>query len=129
MENLNIHKENAFSAFRKAVQFAEESLRRSKAESSNSIEEAHALLDLAELHICTLESTKSEIEFRQALDIFYQNTVEGNEIVRTKYIAYILKALSGIYSCQGRKKEAEEAMKNGLIWEEKIICQSARKMD
>ena len=121
MKNIvNIHREKALSAFRKAMQSAEASLTTAKSKSPNSIEEAHELLDIAELHLCTLESTKAEIEFTKALDLFYLNSDEDNEKVCIIYISYILKTLSGIYSCQGRKKEAEVAMKNAFIWENKL---------
>ena len=113
------HRDKALCAFRNAMQTAEESLKTAKPEST-SIEKAYELLDLAELHLCTFDSTKAETEYTQALDIFYQNSDGDNERDRIIYISYILKALSGIYSCQGRKIEAEDAMKNALIWEEKL---------
>ena len=117
---VKIHREKALYAFCSAMQSAEESLKTGKSKSPTSIEKAYELLDLAELHLCTFDSTKAETEYTEALDIFYQNSDGDNERDRIIYISYILKALSGIYSYQGRKKDAEVATKNALIWEEKL---------
>ena len=117
---VNTHREKALYAFCRAMQSAEASLKTGKSKSPNSIEKAYELLDLAELHLCTFDSTKAEIEYTEALDIFYQNAEEGNERVRIIYIAYILKALSGIHACLGRKKEAERELKKAMMWEGKL---------
>ena len=117
---VNTHREKALYAFCRAMQSAEASLKTGKSKSPNSIEKAYELLDLAELHLCTFESIKAEIEYTEALDIFYQNAEEGNERVRIIYIAYILKALAGIHACLGRKKEAEIELKKAMIWEGKL---------
>ena len=113
---VKIHREKALYAFCSAMRSAEESLKTGKSKSPNSIEKAYELLDLAELHLCTFDSTKAETEYTEALDIFYQNSDGDNERDHIIYIAYILKALSGIHACLGRKKEAERELKKAMIW-------------
>lgn len=113
----NSHRQKALYAFREAIQTAEKKL--ASTQSSSSIETAKMLIEFAELHLLSNEKAKAEVEFTKALNIFYGC---ANEDVKTciAYVVYILKTLSGIHECMGRRKEAKTEEKEALIWEEKL---------
>ena len=118
MESLvNIHRERAVLAFRKAIQTAEKRL--ASTQSSSSIETAKMLVEFAELHLLSNEKAKAEVEFTKALNFFYACTSEdAKECIA--YVIYILKSLSGLHACQGRKHEAKAEERKAQILEEKL---------
>ena len=114
---VNSHRQKAINAFREAIQTAEKRL--AKTLSSDSIETAKVLIELAELHLLSNEKAKAEVEFTKALNTFYGCT---NEDVKEciAYVIYIFKTLSGMHECMGRRKEAKAEEKGAQILEEKL---------
>lgn len=108
---INNHRQQAKFAYLEAIQMAEKSL--DLAKSSNDIEKAKGFVELAELHLLSFDIIKAEHEFTVALDIFYkfEDDVEGV----SEYVVYILKALSGIHECLGRRKDATDEMRKAII--------------
>jgi hypothetical protein len=115
-EFVNDYRRNALKAFHEGMLVAEEKLK--KNHSSDSIETAE-LLDLAEFHLLTNQTGKAETEFTDALRHFISNKCEDNT-ARISHIVYILKTLSGLHTCQGRKHEAKAEETDALIWEERL---------
>lgn len=111
---LNRHHTRALTAFQNAVQGAEEKL--SSVSTTNAIDKAKVLIDLAELHLLANETSKAEVSLTEALNSFYaSNDYDVRESLI--YVAYILKTLSGIHTCKGRTKEAKDEYADALIWE------------
>lgn len=111
------HRRNALKAFHEGMLVAEERL--TKNQSSDSIETAKVLLDLAEFHLLASQTRKAETELTDALHHFIDNKCEDSTM-RIAYIVYILKSLSGLHACQGRKHEAKAEETDALIWEERL---------
>ena len=116
-EFVNNHRKNALKAFHEGMLVAEEKL--TNYQSSDSIETATVLLDLAEFHLLTNQTGKAETELTDALHHFISNKCEDNT-ARIAHIVYILKTLSGLHACQGRKHEAKAEETDALIWEERL---------
>ena len=116
-EFVNYHHRNALKAFHEGMLVAEEKL--TKNQSSDSIETAKVLLDLAEFHLLTNQTGKAETELTDALHHFISNKCEDHS-ARISHIVYILKTLSGLHACQGRKHEAKAEETDALIWEERL---------
>lgn len=113
----NSHRQKAIDAFREAIQTAEKRL--AKTQSSDSIDTAKVLIELAEFHLLSNETAKAEEELTKALDFFYGCANEDVKVC-IAYVVYILKTLSGMHVCMGRRKEAKTEEKEALIWEEKL---------
>lgn len=114
---VNIHREKAARAFREAIQAAEKRL--ANTTTSKSIETAKVLLDLAEFHLLINQTRKAETELTDALHHFISNKCEDHS-ARIYHIIYILKTLSGLHACQGRKHEAKAEERKAQILEEKL---------
>ncbi len=111
------HHKRAFYAFQKAIQLAEARLM--KESPTDGIEEAKIMVDLAELHLLAHDMGKAETEFTKALNTFYRYP-RKDEKSHYAYIVYLLKTLSGIHECQGRRNEAKTELSNAMKWEEML---------
>lgn len=114
---VNIHRQKALDAFQEAVQIAEKRL--ANIHPLNSIDKAKILIELAELHLLSNEAAKAEEELTKAFDLFC-GYVNEDARVYVAYMVYILKTLSGIHECMGRRQEAKTEHRDALIWEEKL---------
>lgn len=117
-EFVNNHRENAMKAFREGMLVAEERLTQNQ--SSESVEMAKGLMDLAEFHLLANQTEKAEAELTDALHHFLNEKCE-DPTTRIAYIVYVLRSLSGLHACQGRKHEAKAEEADALIWEERLI--------
>ena len=114
---INNHRQRAKVAYLEAMQMAERKL--AKSHSSDRIEKAKVLLDLAELHLLVNDVRTTEKELTEALSIFLcANSADVN--VCSAYVVYILKTLAGIHECNGRKKEAKTELSDALKLEQKL---------
>ena len=111
------HRERACYAFREAIELAETKLKEGL--TTDDIQIAKVMIELAELHLLANETGKAEAEFTKAYEIFNRYSV-GSSPVYTSYIVYLLKSLSGIHECQGRKNEANTELLEAEKWEEKL---------
>lgn len=109
------HQEQAQSVFYAALHNAEKELMSTPI--SNNTDAVKVLIEMAEFHLLVHNTIKAEKELAKALS--YLNGGTENEL-KNSYIVYILKSLSGIHECMGRKQEAKEEMKKALILEEKL---------
>ena len=117
METLvNTHQKKAQDAFYEALQNAEMSLM--AAPVSNDIDTVQVFIELAELHLLAHETMKAEAELTKAFNLLNSHT--SNDEVKDSYAVYILKHLSGIHECMGRKKEAKIELSNAMIIEERL---------
>lgn len=115
---VDCHRKKAYDVFQEAIRLAETKLMRES--SYDSIEEAMVMIDLAELHLLSNETGKAEIEFTKALNYFLRHLTK-DEPIFVSYIVYLLKSLSGIHECQGRKNEAKTELSDAEKWEEKLM--------
>lgn len=114
---INNHRQRAKVAYLEAMQMAERIL--AKSHSSERIEKAKMLIDLAELHMLIHDVRKAEKELTEALSIFLcANSADVN--VCSAYVVYILKTLAGIHECIGRKKEAKTELSDAMKLEQKL---------
>ena len=111
------HRERACDAFREAIELAETKLKVGL--TTDDIQIAKVMIELAELHLLANETGKAEAEFTKAYEIFNSYSVESSPVY-TSYIVYLLKSLSGIHECQGRKNEAKTELSEAEKWEEKL---------
>ena len=114
---VNIHRQKALDAFQEAIQMAEKRL--TNTQSPNRSDTAKVLMELAELHLLSNETTKAEEELTKALDFFYGHVNEDAKVC-IAYVVYILKTLSGMHECKGRRKEAKAEEIEAQIWEERL---------
>lgn len=111
------HQKKALEAFQEAIKLAETRLM--KESPTDGIEEAKVMIDLAELHLLAHDMGNAETEFTKALNTFFRYP-RKDEKSHYAYIVYILKTLSGIHECQGRRNEAKTELSDAMKWEEML---------
>ena len=87
---VNIHRQKALDAFQEAIQMAEKRL--TNTQSPNRSDTAKVLMELAELHLLSNETTKAEEELTKALDFFYGHVNEDAKVCAISSSGGISKA-------------------------------------